>query len=376
MRCAGAALLAILLGLTPPAVAEAVQSLDVHTPFAPALVEAGGAPQLAYELHLTNFASRPIRIDRIAVHDAETGAEIGGAEGDGLAPGIGRIGASESDDPRLIEAGARAIVYLNLPLGARPAPAAVSHRIKFHFPNEDSRELAGPDSRVERQPLPVLGPPLRGGPWVAVYEPGMARGHRRVVYATDGHARIPGRFAIDWFKIDERGETAAAGETRVAGHHGHGAEVLAVADGVIAAVRDDMMEPTSTEETGQIAIGDATGNYVALDLGNGRFAFYEHLRPGIDVRVGDRVRRGQVIARLGFTGQTTGPHLHFHLADANSPLGAEGLPYRIDGVEILGSYPSIAAFAHGGPWDAPRQDGRAGPLFPGPNTVVRFAAPH
>jgi murein DD-endopeptidase MepM/ murein hydrolase activator NlpD len=201
----------------------------------------------------------------------------------------------------------------------------------------------------------------------------MERGHRRVVYATEGAARIPGRFAIDWFRIDAHGRTARGDGSRVDAHFGYGAEVLAVADGIVAAVRDDMAETERVANAPPVPIGDASGNYVALDLGGGRFAFYEHLKPGLRVRVGDRVRRGQVIGRLGFTGQASSPHLHFHLADANSPLGAEGMPYVIEGIRIVGSYNSIAAFARGGPWDAPRAPIHASTtLFPAPNAIVLF----
>src|SRR3546814_3208759 len=92
-----------------------------------------------------------------------------------------------------------------------------------------------------------------------------------------------------------------------------------------------MVESATISAHPENALGDATGNYVALDLGDGRHAFYEHLKPGsIRVVPGQRVRRGEVIAELGFTGDSTGPHLHFHVADAPSPLGAEGLPFEID----------------------------------------------
>jgi len=96
-----------------------------------------------------------------------------------------------------------------------------------------------------------------------------------------------------------------------------------------------------------------------------RFVFYEHLKPGsVRVRVGQHVRRGEVLAALGFPGDSTGPHLHPHVADANAPLDAEGVPYVFTEFEELGVYASVAQFGSV-PWSphAPR----AGPLRgPGP----------
>jgi len=78
------------------------------------------------------------------------------------------------------------------------------------------------------------------------------------------------------------------------------------------------------------------GNYVILDLGESRYALYGHLMPGsLRVKPGDRVRHGEVIGRLGNSGNSTGPHLHFHLSDRNQPLAAEGLPYVIDSWELM-----------------------------------------
>ena len=73
------------------------------------------------------------------------------------------------------------------------------------------------------------------------------------------------------------------------------------------------------------------GNHVNLDLGGGVFAMYAHLQPGsIRVKVGDRVSRGQVLGLVGNSGNSTEPHLHFQLMDRNSPLGSEGLPYKME----------------------------------------------
>ena len=72
--------------------------------------------------------------------------------------------------------------------------------------------------------------------------------------------------------------------------------------------------------------------YVVLDLGGGRFAFYAHLQPGsLRVKAGDRVKAGQVLGLVGNSGNSTEPHLHFHISNGISPLGSEGLPYAITG---------------------------------------------
>jgi murein DD-endopeptidase MepM/ murein hydrolase activator NlpD len=141
----------------------------------------------------------------------------------------------------------------------------------------------------------------------------------------------------------------------------------------VAATRDDMPESKSVAAHPEHAMADATGNYIALDLGGGRFAFYEHLKPGsLQVKAGQRVKRGQVIGALGFTGDSTGPHLHFHVADANSPLGAEGVPFVFERFEVLGSYPDIGALGSK-PWiPASGRTSRRDREMPASNVVVQF----
>ncbi|HEU5032933.1 MAG TPA: M23 family metallopeptidase [Spirillospora sp.] len=70
------------------------------------------------------------------------------------------------------------------------------------------------------------------------------------------------------------------------------------------------------------------GNSVVLDLGDGVYAVLAHLRRGsLRVRRGDRVLAGDVIAEIGNSGNTSEPHLHFHLMDRPRPLAAAGIPF-------------------------------------------------
>ena len=152
---------------------------------------------------------------------------------------------------------------------------------------------------------------------------------------------------------------------------GSGAPVLAVADAVVAATRDGVAEVAAGQPRPPVTLADATGNYIALQLGSGHYAFYEDLAPGLPVKPGDRVRRGQVIARLGSTGQASRPHLHFHVADENSPMGAEGQPYLLAGARIIGAYSSIADTEAGGPWRSASGQVRKSGLPPA-NSVIIF----
>jgi murein DD-endopeptidase MepM/ murein hydrolase activator NlpD len=210
---------------------------------------------------------------------------------------------------------------------------------------------------------------------VAVYHPHWRRGHRRVVHVVDGVARIPGRFALDWVKTDEKGSIAQGDADVARNHFGYGSDVIAVADAIVVAARDGMAESTTVSGNRKHALKDASGNFIALKLAAGPYAFYEHLHPGsVRVVAGDVVRSGQILASLGFTGDSTGPHLHFHLADGPSAIEAEGVPFLIDQFTLLGRYADIAVLGWQR-WTAPTAglDPARKNERPSPNAVVRFA---
>jgi murein DD-endopeptidase len=329
--------------------------LDVQVPAAPTAVRIDGRTCLAYELHITNFRTANLTLTRVDVLAGRRGnAVLHSYEGAELASALLRAGARpDQSDKRVIAAGQRAIVFLWLALDHdTPVPLELRHTISFRVsgPSGDAVGVIQVTAiDVAKEPPVIVGPPLRGGPWVAVYDPSLNGGHRRVLFAIDGKARIPARFAIDWIKLGRDGRTSQGDASVMSNSYSYGADVLAVAEGSVAALQDGLPEPTP-----RTSVNNDAGNFVVLDLGGGRFAFYEHLKPGsIRVKIGERVRTGQVLGALGGSGSVfSGPHLHFHVADTQSPLGAEGLPFVFNSFELLGVFESLEALASGRPWAA------------------------
>lgn len=78
------------------------------------------------------------------------------------------------------------------------------------------------------------------------------------------------------------------------------------------------------------------GNYLIMDCGNNIFAFFAHFRKAsINVTVGDNVRKGQLLGKVGHSGNSTAPHLHFHLMDHSDLLEAKGIPCAFEKYEVF-----------------------------------------
>lgn len=355
------------------AAAQTNQAVDVHVAEAPDIVRIGATDQLVYELHLTNFSGHPLELNGLVIKADDRDAPLKTYSRDELPAAIDLVGPPEAN-ARIIPIGRRAVVYVNAPIADAPLRGSISHMLTLSKIDTDEADftIAGGKTTLASAALPRLAAPLRGGPWVAVYDPGMERGHRRVFYATEGKATLPGRFAIDFMKVDANGKLSSGDANIAANHYGFGAEVLAVADGTVVGVRDDVPDPPAVKGRPNPGIADASGNYVMLDIGGGRIATYEHLKQGAPVKPGERVKAGQVVGFLGFTGQASAPHLHFHLADRASILGAEGRPYVFASLTRLGQYPAIESFFRGEAWPSEGRGETVRDSFPPPNLVVRF----
>ena len=80
-------------------------------------------------------------------------------------------------------------------------------------------------------------------------------------------------------------------------------------------------------------------------LDGGLYMLYAHLQPGsLKVKQGDKIKRGDPIGLVGNSGNSSAPHLHFHVMDGPSPLTSEGVPYVIDSFTTRGRLRSTEVF--------------------------------
>src|SRR5699024_469451 len=82
-------------------------------------------------------------------------------------------------------------------------------------------------------------------------------------------------------------------------------------------------------------IQSVAGNYIIMECADNVYAGLVHLQTGsIQVSVGQRVKKGEVIGRVGHSGNSFAPHLHFQLMDSNDIATANGLPVAFEQYEI------------------------------------------
>lgn len=348
--------------------------LELRVPKPPTVATAENGSFLAYEVHVTSFIAQPITMKKLDVMSASGDRRVLFSLGDSALmravtrPGMAPAGAAE----RLkVNGGTRAVIFVWVPLEASGAPASIQHRLTIEQTTGDSvrtQQLDGPVIPVTAQAV-AIGPPLRGGVWLTANGPDNNSGHRRALIPIAGTPAIAQRFAIDFVRLDEGGKTFKGDSLKNESYYAEGNDALAVANGTVVEVKDSIPEnvPGINSRAVPITLETVGGNHVVIDIGGGHYAFYAHLKPGsLTVKLGDKVKRGQVIGLVGNTGNSTEPHLHFHISDGVSPLGSEGLPYRMDSFEILGH---CTTFSMGCQRSAPVTRKGEVPLA---NVLVRF----
>lgn len=308
----------------------------------PQVFKAGGKWHLVYELHIANMHRWDYRFTHIDVVTGDaaqrTLASFSGSDLDGM---FAHPGNSKAEKISKLVPGEFGIVYLWVNFDRlEQVPPTIAHRISVKIGDyPDEFTVVTPAIAVDRDPVAVIASPLVGDNFVAANGPSNTSAHRVTVIPVNGHAYAAQRFAIDWVELYPDGKTYQGDALDNKNYRIYGHEIHSVADGTVTEIKDGIPQnvPNAKEMAVPITLETLGGNHVIVDIGGGRYAFYAHLQPGsVRVKVGDKVTRGQVLGLVGNTGNSSEPHLHFHICDLSSEIACEGLPYALNSYELLG----------------------------------------
>jgi hypothetical protein len=143
-------------------------------------------------------------------------------------------------------------------------------------------------------------------------------------------------FASDFIYLDAQGREYHDDPRRLDNWYGYGQPIYAPGAGVVLAIANDIPE-NWFEDAKATKIGHpklpadkdpkGIGNFVLIDHQNGEYSMLVHMKlSSVIVKPGDRVRPGQAVGRIGFTGDSIFPHLHYSLMDGPEVFKAWGLP--------------------------------------------------
>jgi hypothetical protein len=158
-----------------------------------------------------------------------------------------------------------------------------------------------------------------------------------------GHGGYWNNFAIDIDALDRNYATQLNDGDDNAADAGWGREIIAPAAGTVVYARNDVpTNPHPGQEPGDDwyrplhdPVMAYAGNCVIIDHGNSEFSVLMHMQPGsVVVAVGDRVGAGQLLGRLGNSGDAFGPHLHYQLQAGPQLFRDQPLPATFRNIDV------------------------------------------
>lgn len=218
--------------------------------------------------------------------------------------------------------------------------------------NDPNFKLRSDDVKVSEEPV-IIGFPLRGE-WIAPNTPG-----KKV--PSHGTDQFGERYAFDFVQVDWERKGTPFYKTNsfqyvvfgvpLSDCYGWGKEIYAPCDGKIVIAEDGYQERKRVHLVSDLAIAlknayalnvekdgiqSFAGNYIIMECSTDKFAAFAHLQEGsIIVKVGQNVKKGEMLGRVGHSGNSTAPHLHFQLMDRSDILSAKGIPIVFERYEIF-----------------------------------------
>lgn len=319
-----------------------VSPYEVGQPFA----GSDGKYHMVYGLRLTNCFRQPATIEKIEIFNTEAmSTPLLTLEGTELLFFMEHLDSQSVENATIERDGSR-MLFIVLAFENSAIPSSLSHRVSVKADERpDSKEpsamtYTAANLTVPKQGSLVLSPPLKGKGWTVFNGCCTFRGgHQRTLLPINGDLYNSQRYAIDFMKLNEQNKLVEGDPTIAENWVCYNEKVYAVADGTVVEVLEGLPDqtPGKLPDPSTITLHTIGGNHVVLKLDDCLYAYYAHLKNGtIQVKAGDRVKKGDFLGHVGNSGNTSAPHLHLHLMHSMSPVGSSPVVYLYDHFTLTG----------------------------------------
>jgi hypothetical protein len=293
-----------------------------------AVLGSDGAKHLIYEVRVENLTDQRFTLDKIEVLDGH-GRILLRLNAETIATRLS-LGGHRGSESNVLESYQFGVAFLHVKIpDGTPMPQSLLHLVAGYsarIGSDVSMRIAR--TRVNSSEPTVLEAPLQGAGYAAADGCCDSIRHVRALLSLDGRFHLAQRFAVDWEQIDDTGRIFTGDPKVVQNYKIYGQPVFAVADGEVVAARNHLHDQAPGALPRNLPLDEVDGNFAIIKLREGVYALYAHMAPNsVMVGTGTRVHRGQQIGKVGNSGNTQAPHLHFQLMDRADALAANGLPY-------------------------------------------------
>ncbi|AEY64523.1 M23 family metallopeptidase [Clostridium sp. BNL1100] len=147
---------------------------------------------------------------------------------------------------------------------------------------------------------------------------------------------LPQRYAYDFSVIDQHGKSHTGDGKSVENYYCYGMNIISPADGEVVSVCDKYADSkVYADGTVDCSARDIRGNYIMLKHDGNQYSTIAHIMPkSILVAAGQKVKRGEIVARCGNSGNSSEPHIHFQIQDGKNFFASAGLPIHFSDITI------------------------------------------
>jgi len=139
--------------------------------------------------------------------------------------------------------------------------------------------------------------------------------------------------AFDFVIRDEKGNSFKTNGQTNEDYYAFGKELIAPSDGEIVLVVDGVKDNTP----GEMNPAYVPGNTVIIKTANNEYLFFAHFKQhSIKVKQGQKVKQGDILGLCGNSGNSSEPHLHFHIQNVENINMATGVKCYFDKISVNG----------------------------------------